>query len=434
MLNINSKLTPKISPTVALGQKVRELKAAGESLINMSIGENRFPPPQELIDSLRKYSDQVTYSDPQGIPELRKAVCKFYLNKGQEVKETNIIISPGSKAGIFILIMALEGDVMLIRPSWVSYEPQAKHTGKKVFWIDTKFENNFVPTREEIKSSYEKAKEQGMNPKIMVLNYPNNPTSYIPDEQDLKEIVLTCKELGLTIISDELYLELCYDSEKAISPSKFYPEGTIVIGGISKFLSVAGWRIGWIVTPQTEEGEKLAAILKALASDIWSNVSTSIQFAVAEYLENADYRNFVKENKYLHQLRNQYIYSELKRIGIEAVEPRGGFYVYVNMEKQRNQLKEMGINNGLELQDYLLTKHKIACLSGVNFGEKPDGLTLRMSTSFLDCNDAYQAGILYQKYLMCENKKEFINQEMQHELFKFIDKIKNIEGNKNTEI
>lgn len=419
MLNINSKLEHKVSPTVALGQKVREMKAKGENLINMSIGENRFPAPQELIDSLKKYSNQVTYSDPQGILELRKAVSKYYQDKKKQVDEKNIIISPGSKAGIFILLMALEGDVMLIRPSWVSYEPQARHTGKKVFWIDTKFENNYFPTIRELKYAYKTAKEQGLNPKIIVLNYPNNPTSYIPDEKELKDIVLTCKELGLTIISDELYLELCYDSEKAISPSKFYSEGTIVIGGISKFLSVAGLRIGWVVTPQTEEGEKLASILKAFASDIWSNVSTSIQYAVAEYLENADYKKFIKENKYLHQLRNEYIFNELKKIGIDAVEPRGGFYVYVNMGRQREKLKEMGINNGLELQDYLLTKHKIACLSGVNFGEKPESLTLRLSTSFLDCNDSYQAEMLWEEY----TNKSTLNISIQQEINELINQL-----------
>lgn len=382
MLAIKNNLQPKVSPTIALNQKVKEIQAAGKQVFNMSIGENRFAPHPKLIELMQKHSDKVTYCDPQGIVELRGAVAEYYKNRNIDTTEKNIIITPGSKAGIFILMLALEGDLMLIRPSWVSYEPQANHAGKKVKWIDTKFENNHVPTSEEIENAYNEAKQEGLNPKIMILNYPNNPTSYMASKKEITDILEICKKLGITIISDELYCELIYEGEY-VDPS-ILNQDVIVVGGIAKFLSVAGWRIGWIRTPSTTEGDKLAAILKALASDVWSNVSTNIQYAVADFLKSGDYKDFVFGNKKKHEQRNLLIYSSLKDMGIEVIEPKGGFYVFPNFEKYREQLKKVGIKNGYDLQNYLLENYKIACLSAANFGESEDSLSLRMSTSFLD--------------------------------------------------
>jgi aspartate aminotransferase len=423
MLAIKSNLQPKVSPTIALNQKVKELQAAGEKVFNMSIGENRFPPHNQLVELMQKHANKVTYSDPQGIVELRKAVVAYYFDRDIKTTEKNIIISPGSKAAIFILMLALEGDLMLIRPSWVSYEPQAEHAGKKVKWIDTKFENNHVPSAQEIKKAYDQAKESGMNPKILILNYPNNPTSYMASISELKIIIDTCKELGITLISDELYCELCYESEYN-DPSKIYPEGVIVVGGISKFLSVAGWRIGWIRTPMNEEGEKLAAILKALASDVWSNVSTNIQYAVAEFLAEGKYKEFINQNKNLHSQRNKFIATSLNKIGIDTIEPNGGFYVFANFEKYRQQFLDLGIENGYDLQNYLLGNYKIACLSAANFGDLETSLSVRMSTSFLDANTPDQAQKLFEVYLKSKSREAFVNERNHPELYEVIENIR----------
>ena len=151
--NIIKKNLTKLEPsaTLAINEKSKKLIAQGKKIYRFGFGQSPFPVPEKIVSVLKKNAAKKDYLPMQGLPELREAISE-YLNKttGNSFLKENIIITPGSKEGMFLMHQAFNGDIILPAPSWVSYEPQANISSNKVHWLQTSSENNWFPTAKDL--------------------------------------------------------------------------------------------------------------------------------------------------------------------------------------------------------------------------------------------------------------------------------------------
>ena len=181
-----------------------------------------------------------------------------------------IIITPGSKEAMLLMHVVFNGEIILPAPSWVSYEPQAKIAENKVHWLQTSRDNNWFPRAEDIEK---KIKSIGNKNVILIINSPNNPSGTVC--KNLKEIGLIAKKYKIKILSDEIYTDLTFD-QNYLSISKFYPEGTFISGGLSKWCGAGGWRLGFFASPSGNK--EFISALKTLASESYSTVNSPVQY------------------------------------------------------------------------------------------------------------------------------------------------------------
>jgi len=220
----------KSSSTLKINEISNKLESEGKKIYKFGFGQSPFQVPIDVIDELKNNAYQNQYLPMQGLSELRTAISKYESNKNnQNYKAENIIIGPGTKELMFLLQLLFDGDILLPTPSWVSYAPQALLGRNKVYWVETTSENNWFPTAKEIEKIILKNKDKNY---LLFLNSPNNPSGTVC--KNLQEIADVAKKYKLIILSDEIYSQLTFDNQYR-SISIFYPEGTIVSTGLSKW-------------------------------------------------------------------------------------------------------------------------------------------------------------------------------------------------------
>lgn len=243
MKNLVKKNLLKLKPsaTLQINEKSKYLIEQGKKVFRFGFGQSPFPIPDDIVSTLKKFSDRKEYLPMQGLPELRKAISE-YLTKRTKIKYApdNIIITPGSKEAMLLMHVVFNGEIILPAPSWVSYEPQAIIGKNKVHWIQTSRENNWFPSGKDIERV---AKKIGNKNKILILNSPNNPSGTTCNNFD--EISKIAKKYKILILSDEIYTDMTFDKSYS-SISKFYPEATFISGGLSKWCGAGGWRLGFL--------------------------------------------------------------------------------------------------------------------------------------------------------------------------------------------
>src|SRR5205823_5229102 len=163
--------------------------------------------------------------------------------------------------------------------SWVSYAPMAKLAGRRVISVETHPDDHHRLTPQALSQALTQARKDGADPPILLVNTPSNPTGSMFDRTDVEALALWARKEGITLISDEIYAELAHGWREHISPARFYPEGCIVTGGLSKAFSAGGWRLGYTAIPPTTAGKEVMEALRDLASEIWSTTATPLQEA-----------------------------------------------------------------------------------------------------------------------------------------------------------
>ncbi len=418
----------QISPTLRVNEKAKALIAQGHPVIHMGFGESQFPPPDGLVQALAKNAARVEYEKVQGIDTLRQNIVETYARElGYQADPAQVIVAPGSKALLYACINQLCGDVLLPRPSWVSYQPQALYSGKRVFWIDTDFEHHYMPTRQALLKTIEQARQAGGDPRILVLNSPNNPTGAALEPENAKEIGVLCRELGLTVLSDELYRRIMHPGKNFHSIAQDYPEGTILIGGLSKDVGVGGWRLGWGIIPDSEAGKELVRALNGLGSEIWSSAPSPMQYAAVYALSNPpEIQEYIQTTSEFHGFRTRLLYEALIRVGFRVPEPSGGFYVYPDFSPFRAGLNKQNVHTSEALEAYLLEHLHIAGLAGRAFGDDPKNLCLRLSTSHLDCGSSEQIRRLMADFAAASDRATFVTPDNHPQLFEVIHRFERL--------
>lgn len=380
-------LTRQFAPsaTLAMNETVAQRRAAGRETIHLGFGEATFPLHPLLRTALAETANHTAYAPVAGTPALRKAIAAYLLRTRElNYSSEHIIVAPGSKPLLYALLHILEGDVLLPVPSWVSYAPQARLAGRRIFDVQTDPRDFHRLTPQSLDIAIALARKEGANPRILIVNSPSNPTGSMFDRADVEALAVWARGEGITIISDEIYAELAHGWRPHVSPARFYPEGCIVTGGLSKAFSAGGWRVGYAALPSTPEGTQVAKALRTLASEIWSAAATPMQdAAVVAFTPNAELEIYVKRSARIHAHVTHQLYTTLTQLGIPCPRPAGAFYLYPDFAPWQAALAEKGVNTSEELARYLLDEWDIATLPAVVFGEEPPALRLRLATSML---------------------------------------------------
>ncbi|HEU5369456.1 MAG TPA: aminotransferase class I/II-fold pyridoxal phosphate-dependent enzyme [Ktedonobacterales bacterium] len=373
------------SPTLAINETIAARRAAGRAVIHLGFGEASFPLHPLLRAALAEHAPRTSYAPVLGIPALRQAIAGYLARtRGINVSAAQIAVAPGSKPLLYALMQALQGDLLLPAPSWVSYAPQARLAGRRVIMVETDANDHHRLTPQTLAAALERARNERADPRILLVNNPSNPTGGMFARADVEAIALWAREQGITIISDEIYAELAHGWRAHVSPAVFYPEGTIVTGGMSKAFSAGGWRLGYAALPQTPAGERVMAALRALASEIWSAAATPVQeAAVVAYSPNEELATYVRRSAKMHGHITGRLHQTLRSLGVLCARPAGAFYLYPDFAPWRAALAARGVTTSEGLARLLLEEWDIATLPGEAFGEEPEALRLRVATSLL---------------------------------------------------
>lgn len=352
------------SLTLALTAKAGELKKEGIDVVSFGVGEPDFNTPKNIIEAATRAMEEgkTKYTATSGIVELKEAIArKLHDDNGLNYGTKNIIISTGAKqslANVFMAILNPGDEVIIPVPYWVSYPELVKLSDGVPVFIETKKENDFKVTYDELKSVLSE------NTKAIVINSPNNPTGTVYSKKDLEVIAKFAEENDLIIISDEIYEKLIYGKEEHISIASSSEDAfkrTVVINGFSKAYAMTGWRIGYAAC----YNEELIKVMNNVQSHMTSNTNSIAQFAALEALngDQETIKNMVKEFSLRRELMIELI-SEIE--DLTFIEPKGAFYVMIDVSKV---LKKANIKGSMEFANLLLKEENVVVIPGIAFGE-----------------------------------------------------------------
>ncbi len=363
-----------------LNSNVQQVKPSGirkffdianemENVISLSIGEPDFKTPWHIrqagIDSLEK--GKTWYTPNKGFADLCIEISKFYSRKYNleyDNKEEVVVTVGGSEAiDLCLRCLVEKGDEVLIpQPSFVCYVPLTQMTGATPVVIETKVENEFRLTAQELES-YITPKT-----KLLVLPFPNNPTGAIMRKEDLEEIAKVIIKHNLFVLSDEIYSELTYGQNRHISIAEIdgMKERTVIVNGFSKSYAMTGWRLGYSLGPK----EIIAQMIKLHQFAIMS-APTTAQYAAIEALRNGD--EDIAHMKKEYDYRRRFLVGSLNKMGLTCFEPKGAFYVFPCIK-----------STGLTSEEFcvkLIKEKSIAVVPGNAFGDSGEGF-IRVSYSY----------------------------------------------------
>ena len=357
------------SATLAINEKSKKLISEGKKIYRFGFGQSPFPVPSKIVSVLKKNADKKAYLPMQGLPELREVVSNYLSKKTRTIfQKENIIITPGSKEGMFLMHMAFNGDIILPAPSWVSYAPQAKIASNKVHWMQTSADNNWFPTANELERKIKSIKNKNI---ILILNSPNNPSGTTCN--NIKALGKIARKYKIIILSDEIYTDLKFDKNYE-SISRYYPEGTCITGGLSKWCGPGGWRLGFFAAPK--QLSMLMDNLKVLASETFSTVNSPVQYAAVEAYQG-NYKDFKLKTTNILQAVGMYVYENLKSNKVLINPPQGGFYLMPEFINKRYKTSS-------DLCFDVLKETGVALLPGSAFGFKPNKMLVRLSFTDFD--------------------------------------------------
>ena len=370
-----NRLAP--SATLAMSQKSSEMKAQGIDVINMSVGEPDFNPPDHIKEAAKKAIDEnySRYSPVPGYPDLRKAiVAKLKNENGLEYGINEILVSNGAKQSVCNTVMALcnDGDEVIIpAPYWVSYPQMAKLAGAEPVIVNAGFEQNFKMTPEQL--------EAAITPKtrMLILCSPSNPTGSVYSQEELDalaKVILSHEELY--VLADEIYEHINYVGKHAsIAKAEGMRERTIIVNGVSKAYAMTGWRIGYIAAP-----EWVVKGCNKLQGQYTSGpCSVSQKAAEAAYTMD---QTCVETMRQAFQRRRDLIVELAKDIpGLEVNVPEGAFYLFPKCSSFYGKAcGDKVINNSNDLAMFLLEEGHVATVGGDAFGD-PECFRMSYATS-----------------------------------------------------
>ena len=357
----------KPSPTIAVTQKARELKAAGKDVIGLGAGEPDFDTPdnikQAAIEAIQKGKTKYTVVD--GTIELKRAIIeKFKRENNLFYNEKQVTVGVGGKHVIFNAILATinPGDEVLIpAPYWVSYPDIVLLAGGTPKFIECGEDNDFKVTPEQI--------EKNINNKTkwIILNSPSNPTGSVYTEEELRGIGKVLEKFPhVQIMSDDIYEHVLYDNLKFFTiaeiPSLF--SRTLTVNGLSKSYAMTGWRVGY-----AGGSEELIQAIGKIQSQSTTNTSSISQAAAVEALNGT--QDFIKPRADAFKDRRNFVVKRLNEIkGINCKNPKGAFYVFPSCKQCIGKKDKNGrkIENDTDFVTSLLDITGVAVVQGSAFG------------------------------------------------------------------
>jgi len=352
----NSKvLSIKSSPTMLISMKAAELRKNGADIISLSGGDPDFRTPDPVTDAAVRSlnAGNTHYALGTGKAALRERIAQKMTEENHIAADPdNVIVTPGAKFAIYITLQALldPGDeVILVTPSWVSYEPMILAAGGKVVYLEVREEDGYRLTREMLSAACTE------KTKILLLCTPCNPTGHVIGREEAETVAAFLEETGVYCIADEIYERLSF-SEKTFSIGSMEKvrDQVITIMGFSKGYAMTGWRLGWISVP---------AELKKYIMTLYSHsVTCTPAFIQDAALHAFDCYTEIENMRRTCEMRARHFADMLNEIdGVTAAYPDGAFYIWARFAK--NDM------NADDTCDHLLEKAQVTGVPGSAFGE-----------------------------------------------------------------
>lgn len=386
-----------MSPNLALNEQIARLRAEGRSIVHMGFGESRLPAFAPLAERLCAGAGRSAYGPVAGAPDALASVSGYFTRRGLPTGPQDVMLGPGSKSLLMALNLVLPGDVLLPRPCWNSYAPQARMAGKKVWGVPIPAECGGIPDPAALEATLARARREGGDPRIVVLTLPDNPTGTLAGPELVTQVCAIAEAENLMIVSDEIYRDVMHRPDAAfLSPAEVVPHRTVVTTGLSKSLALGGWRIGALRVPPGESGQRLRGQLVAAASDMWSTLAGPMQ-EVAAYAfgDPPEITSRLAASARLHGAVARSVHASAVAAGATCRPPTGAFYVYPDFGPLRHRLRTRGVNDAASLARYLLDEHGLAVLAGHLLGDDPHALRFKAATSMLygDTDEEQEAAL-----------------------------------------
>ena len=378
MLKVSDRIAGmEVSPTLAMSQKSREMKAQGIDVINLSVGEPDFNTPDHIKKAAKKAIDDnySHYSPVPGYVELRQAVVsKLKRENDLDYTVDQIVVSNGAKQSITNVILSIinEGDEVIIpSPYWVSYSEIVKLAQGVNVFVYAPIEQDFKITPEQL--------EAAITPKTkaFLFSSPSNPTGSLYSKDELRALAdVFVKYPDITILSDEIYEHINYvGAHESIAQFTDIFKSVVVINGVSKGYAMTGWRIGYIAAPLW-----IAKACNKLQGQMTSGASSIAQIASVAALDG-DQSTTVAMKEAFHKRRDLALKQIRKVPGFETREPNGAFYLFPKVSQLFGKASgTYTINSSTDLSLYLLEDANVATVTGEAFGS-PECLRLSYATS-----------------------------------------------------
>ena len=361
----------KPSPTIAVTNKARELKAAGQDVIGLGAGEPDFDTPKHIRDAAKAAIDrgETKYTAVGGTPELKDAICaKFKRDNNLDYKPNQIIVGTGGKQVLYNAFMASlnPGDEVIIpAPYWVSYPDMAILAEGTPVFVDCPQETGFKLQPADL--------ERAITPKTkwLVMNSPSNPTGAGYTREDMKKITdVLMRHPHVWVLTDDMYEHLVYDDFKFCTPAEVEPrlyDRTLTVNGVSKAYCMTGWRIGFAGGPAD-----LIRAMTDIQSQSTSNPSSISQAASVAALNGP--HDFIAAHNEVFKQRRDLVVSMLNQAsGLNCPTPEGAFYVYPSCKGVIGKKTADGkvIASDSDFVSALLEAEGVAAVQGEAFGLSP---------------------------------------------------------------
>lgn len=375
-LNLNVRgLRP--SATLAINELSNALIAGGSRVYKLGLGQSPFPVPPSVVAALRDHAQRKEYLPVRGLPPLREAIASYFRRRtggGYPYSGDDVLVGPGSKELMFLIQLVFYGDLLLPSPAWVSYSPQARIIGRQVCWIPTTRGAGWKLLPDGLD---ELCRRDPGRPRLLILNYPANPTGQTYTAGELAALGEVARRHGVLVLSDEIYGELHHEGAHA-SIASFYPEGTIIASGLSKWCGAGGWRLGAFLFPR--ELRWLADAMAVVASETYTSTSAPIQWAaITAFSGGPELDDYLVRQRTILRALGAWCHRRLVAGGLDDVPPQGAFYLFPGFAAVESVLRARGIDGGEALCEHLLRATGVALLPGSEFGRPHGDLTARLA-------------------------------------------------------
>lgn len=364
------------SSTIRVLGLARELERQGKKIVNMGIGEPDLDTPPHIKRAAEEALQRgmTKYTPSAGLLELREAIAEHMGTKGFKTDPKNVIVTPGTKHAIFCAMAAAldPGDEVIIpSPCW-TYEAMVRIVGGKPVFVETTDEKGFRLEVQRVEEAL------SAKTKMLLLNYPNNPTGAVMTKEELHPIADLAVDRDLWVLSDEIYDCLVYEGEHAsILSFPNMTERTIYINGFSKAYSMTGWRLGYGIAP--------AELITEMTKIQEASTSSSTSFVqAAGIVALRGPQEFTRKMREEYRKRRDVIVKGLSSIkGISCTKPGGAFYAFPN-------IKRLGVDS-LEFCEILLREAGVAAVPGSGFGPYGEGhIRFSYATSMENIEEAIE--------------------------------------------
>ncbi len=356
-----SKLISSVPPSGI--RKFFDIASEMKDVISLSVGEPDFVTPWEVREAAIVAIERglTHYTSNSGLVELREQICLYLKNRfNVNYGVKNALVTVGASEAIDLAVRAVVNpgeEVIIPAPSYVSYSPCVNFVGAKAVSVETRAENNFVLTTEELD------KVITSKTKAIILPYPNNPTGAVLNREQTEELANYFAKKDIIVISDEIYAELRY-GEKHVSIASFeqVKDKVILINGFSKAFAMTGFRVGYVMA-----NEELIGAMTKIHQYTMLCASSISQYAALEALKLNAADNYQTVSKMVNQynLRRMKLYKAFNEMGLTCFEPKGAFYLFPNISKT-------GLTSD-EFCTQLLYDKGVALVPGTAFGAKGEG-------------------------------------------------------------